>query len=161
MRSRLSVGGLFFVGALVAGPFAATSDGLAPQRQWAVANFEHPTIVGTEILMGSYLVVHDEARMAHGEPCTWIYKIERQVGPPEEVVSFHCLPRKRPVVETFTMAADWDDTLGMYKLTEYQFARDAEGHGVPIAALASDQVRARPSRACARFVSSGAERGTS
>ena len=157
MRSRLSVGGLLLVGTLVAGPFAETSDGLASQRQWAVANFKHPTIVGAEILMGPYLVVHDEARVAQGEPCTWIYKIERQVGPPEEVVSFHCLPRKRPVVETFTMATAWDDAIGMYKLTEYQFAGDTEGHEVPVAALASDRLRARASYACARLDERGRE----
>ena len=143
MPSRAIVAVLFIFGALAPGTFATTDDEGAPQRQWAIVKFEHPTKVSTKILMGPYLIVHDEAKMARGEPCTSFYRVETQMGRHEETVSFHCIPHERHVAERFTIAEDWDDALGMYALTEYQFARDAEGHGVPIAALASDHLRIR------------------
>ena len=101
--------------------------------------------------MGPYLVVHDEAKMARGEPCTSIYPLERLKGVGEgAAVSFHCIPRTRQVVEKFTITTDWDDAHGMNTMTEYQFAGDAEGHGVPMAALASDPLPVRTSAMCAR-----------
>ena len=136
------------VGTLIPATIATSGVGAAPQRQWAIVNFEHPTKVSTEILMGPYLVVHDEARMARGEPCTSIYPVEALRGREEAAVSFHCIPRTRQVVERFTIATGWDDALGMYTMTEYQFAGDAEGHGVPTAALALDQSLVRASAAC-------------
>jgi hypothetical protein len=111
---------------------------------------EHPTKVSTEILMGSYLVVHDEAKLARGEPCTSIYSVETFGSREEAVVSFLCVPRPRPVVERFTVATDWDQVLGMHTLTEYQFAGEAESHSVPIAAVASDQLGVRASAVCTR-----------
>lgn len=151
MRSRAILAAVLLVGALVPATYARTGAGVAPRLQWAILNFERPTKVSTEILMGSYLVVHDEATMARGEPCTRIYPIETPgLGRDEPTVSFHCIPRTRPVVERFTIATEWDDALGMYSMKEYQFAGDAEGHGVPLAALAADQLRKRVSGVCAR-----------
>jgi len=134
MRSRTILAAVLLVGALVPTTFATSSDRAAPERQWAIMNFERPTKVSTSILMGPYLVVHDEAKMAEGEPCTSIYPAETPRGREEAAVSFHCIPRTREVVGRFTMATEWDYELGMYTMTEYQFAGDAEGHGVPLAA---------------------------
>lgn len=151
MRSRAILVAVLLVGALVPATFATPGIGVAPQRQSAVVNFQHPTKVSTEILMGPYLVVHDETTMARGEPCTRIYPVGTPGGRDEATVSFHCIPRTRPVVEKFTIATEWDDALGMYSVKEYQFAGDAEGHGVPMAvALVSDQLRKRVSTVCAR-----------
>ena len=87
MPSRAIVGVLLIFGALAPGTFATTDGGVAPQRQWAIMKFEHPTKVSTEILMGPYLVVHDEAKTARGEPCTSFYRVETQMGWHEETVS--------------------------------------------------------------------------
>ena len=149
MRSRAIVGVLLLVGVLAPRTFATTAD-MAPQRQWAIVNFEHPTKVWTEILTGPYLVVHDDARMARGEPCTSFYRVETPTGRQEEAVSFHCVPHERQVVETFITTVNWDAALGMYTLTEYQFAGDGEGHSVPITALAEDQIRVRAPETCVR-----------
>lgn len=151
MRSRAILVAVLLLGALVPTTLATPAIGGAPQRQWAIVNFEHPTKVSTELLMGPYLVVHDEATLARGEPCTRIYPIETPGwGRDEPTVSFDCIPRTRPAVERFTIATEWDDALGMYTMKEYQFAGDVEGHGVPLAALAEDHLRERVSAVCVR-----------
>ena len=61
MRSRVIVGSFLLLGMLAAGTFATSGDGVAPARQWAIANFVNPVLVDNQILMGRYLIVHDEA----------------------------------------------------------------------------------------------------
>jgi hypothetical protein len=134
MRTILAT--LLLVGALVPTTFATSGGPAVSERQRAIVNFERPTKVATSILMGPYLVVHDDAKMAEGEPCTSFYQVETSRGREEAAVSFHCIPRMREVVGRFTMATEWDYELGMYAMTEYQFAGDAEGHGVPLTAAA-------------------------
>lgn len=151
MRLRTVLSAVLLIGVLVPVTVATSADRVTPQRQWAIVNFEHPTKVFTEILQGPYLVVHDEAHMTRGsEPCTSFYPVGPSTDPHQAAVSFRCIPRTRPVVERFTMATEWDHALGLYNLTEYQFARDTEGHGVPIAALASDESHRPHEVACAR-----------
>jgi hypothetical protein len=70
--------------------------------------------------------------------------------PLEEVVSFRCIPLERRVVPSFSIGVSSDPAPGIDVLNEYQFAGDSEGHGVPIAALASDQQRVPESVVCAR-----------
>ena len=43
--------------------------------------------------------------------------------PLEEVVSFHCMPRERKIVRSFTSTVSSNLALGIDTLTEYQFAR--------------------------------------
>ena len=50
----------------------ATFDGEFPRRLMTVW-FDKPMKVGDRILMGRYLIEHDDVRMAHGYPCTYIY----------------------------------------------------------------------------------------
>ena len=88
--------------------------------------------------------------MTRDEPCTALYLVGQRTRPLEEVVSFHCIPRERRVVPSFSIAVSSDPALGIDVLTEYQFAGDSEGHGVPIAALASDRQGVPESVVCAR-----------
>lgn len=133
MRSRVIVGGVIALGFLTVGALATGGDGVAPQKQWALVNFVDPVRADGVVLMGPYLIVHDEARMAHGEACTTLYRFDIKRGPREKVLSFVCLPFERKVVEKTTLttlpAADGND---IPLLAEYQFAGDSEGHGVPI-----------------------------
>jgi hypothetical protein len=150
MRSHLFAMALLLVATLVPAAVATTGDPGASPRQQAIVNFAHPTRVATEILMGRYLVVHDDAKMARGEPCTSFYPLETPGDAHEEAVSFTCLPHTRPMVDRFTIATDWDTALKVYILTEYQFAGDTEGHRVPSTALAADHLPAPASVACVR-----------
>jgi hypothetical protein len=114
-----------------------------------------PHLLAGEKLIGTYVIVHDEGKMTRGEPCTALYRVGTRRRPLEEVVSFHCIPRERKAVPSFTTTVisnpafriDTFDTL-----TEFQFAGDSEGHAVPIAALAraSDRRHGPESVVCAR-----------
>lgn len=64
MRSRIIVGAFLLFGLLAAGTIAASGDGVAPPRQWAITNFIDPVLVADRILMGPYLIVHDDTKMA-------------------------------------------------------------------------------------------------
>ena len=132
MRSRIIVGSLLLLGVLAAGTIATSGDGVAPPRQWAITNFADPVRVTDRILMGPYLIVHDDAKMERGEPCTSFYRFDPAKGPQEEVVSFHCTPANRRLVDktTFTQT-EKVASHGIARVTEYQFAGDCEAHGIP------------------------------
>lgn len=132
MRSRIIVGSLLLLGVLAAGTIATSGEGVAPPRQWAITNFADPVLVTNQILMGPYLIVHDDAKMERGEPCTSFYRFDPVKGPQEEVVSFHCTPANRKLVgkTTFTQT-EKVASLGITRVTEYQFAGDCEAHGIP------------------------------
>jgi hypothetical protein len=133
MRSRIFVGSLLLLGVLAVGTIATSGVGVAPPRQWAIAHFERSVLVNNQLLVGSYLIVHDDAKMARGEACTSFYRFDAVKGPQEEVVSFHCIPTQRAVVEklTLTRSAQIDSVGGIPRITEYQFAGDCEAHGIP------------------------------
>jgi hypothetical protein len=132
MRSRIIVGALLVFGVLAAGTLATSGDGVAPPRQWAIVHFTDPVLVTDQILMGSYLIVHDDARMERGEPCTSFYRFDSAKGPQEEVLAFHCTPSMKKVVDKLTLTqTEPNPMIGIARLTEYQFGGDCEAHGIP------------------------------
>lgn len=102
----------------------------ALDKQWSTVNFVDTVMVNRKLVSGPVLIVHDDARMARGEPCTTFYRFDPAEGPKEELVSFHCTPRRaRPVDRTTLTTVPGD--LGIKRLIEYQIGGDAEAHGVP------------------------------
>jgi hypothetical protein len=135
MRFRFLGNTLPLVVLLVAGAIARGD--AAADRQWSVAWLSQPTLVGSTIVEGPVMFVHDEAAMRRGEPCTRIYLFEPATGPAEEVASFHCTPVTREVASKFTLRTRRNTELGYgCVLTEYQFARDTVAHRVPLPAIA-------------------------
>jgi hypothetical protein len=130
MKSRVLLGVLLAV-VFSAGTFATRGDQAGPNRRWALVNFVDPVRVSGQLLMGPYLIIHDDARMARGEACTSFYRFDPKTGPKEEAVSFHCTPQERAVCANATLTVVRDPDTLIQNLTEYQFAGDAEGHGVP------------------------------
>jgi hypothetical protein len=120
---------------IVGGGVFATRGHAAPARQWAIVYLHEPTRIGSTIVQGPVLFTHDEAKMARGEPCTTVQLFEPGEAPTEQIASFHCTPTRRAVAATFTVRTrpNLEDGLGCV-LTEYQFAGDSEGHGVPTTA---------------------------
>ena len=101
----------------------------APVRQSVVVWFQRPTKVGDRILLGRYIIEHDNDRMARGEPCTHIYNAADARLP---VVAFHCTHLTRPrtdknVVELRSLG----DPSGMQVMTAFTFSGETAGHGVP------------------------------
>ena len=130
MKSRILVGALALVGLFTMSGIASSGDSAGSARRWTIVTFTNPVQIGDQFLMGKYLIVHDDEKMAKGEACTAIYKFDPVKGPGEQVIAFHCVPAKRAVCAT-TKVTVQDRGLDIPKLVEYQFAGDTEGHGVP------------------------------
>ena len=132
MRSRIIVGVMLVLGVLGAGTMATSGGGASAPQQWGLVTFTDPVLVTDQILMGTYMIVHDDAKMERGEACTSFYRFEQGKGPQEEVVSFHCTPAMRKIADTLTLTrTDPAPPLGIARLTEYQFAGDCEAHAIP------------------------------
>lgn len=100
------------------------------EKQSSIVNFVDTVLVHKKFIAGPVLIVHDEAKMARGEPCTTFYRFDPADGPKEELVSFHCTPRRGDQVSKTTLSIVSDEP-GVRRLTEYQIAGDTEAHGVP------------------------------
>ncbi len=99
-----------------------------PVRQAADVWFTRPTLIGSAIVQGRYVIEHDNDRMARGERCTHVYAFDDRTKP---VAAFQCTHLERPRADqnsvSLTMAPD-----GMMKvLTEFQFAGETAAHGYP------------------------------
>jgi hypothetical protein len=131
MHSKILVGLLLVVGVLAAGTFASDGMNMSGDRQWSIVNITTPTRVEGQLLMGPYLIVHDDAKMARGEACTTFYRFDPKKGPQEEAVSFQCIPAQKEVPARTTLVTKRLPGCDDLALAEYQFAGDAEAHGVP------------------------------
>ncbi len=123
---------------LVALLFAVTLSGsslvaskAAPDgKKHATMKFTEPVrLMGVVLEKGEYLFVHDDAAMARGEACTFVYK-GNSPSASKLVVSFHCVPSARAKVASFTVRMS--AASGFQELVEYQFEGDTEAHTVPL-----------------------------
>lgn len=133
MRSRILVGALLLTAIVAVGTRLAA----APSLKWAIVNLSQPTMIAGTLVTGPVMFVHDDAKMARGEACTTVHRFW-PTGPAEPLVAFHCKPRWVQGPGKFT--ATVKEAAGTRTLTEYQFAGDAEAHGVP----ATDKQTAAP-----------------
>ena len=115
---------------MISGSFASPGSAAnAGQRDRAVMRFDQPVQVLGVVLKGQYLFVHDDAAMARGEACTFIYKGDSEI-PSKLVVSFHCTPVQRVKANHFTTRTA-EISPGLVELREFQFDGDTEAHMVP------------------------------
>jgi hypothetical protein len=127
LKSALLISAFITVSALTAGDAVS-----AASRQSAVVWLKEPTLIVSTIVQGPVVFTHDDGKMANGEACTKVYLWEPGKTRGEEVASFHCVPRARKAASKFTVRTEPNLELGFgCILTEYQFAGDTEGHGVP------------------------------
>lgn len=128
MRSRIIVGSLVVCVSLVT--VAVSRTGAQPTIKSANINLTDPTLIAGSFVSGPVVFVHDDARMARGEPCTTVHRFVPGRGAGEELVAFHCKPRWGKAPDRFTKAiANTPD--GLRVMTEYQFAGDKEAHEIP------------------------------
>src|SRR5436189_3690452 len=98
-------------------------------KERAEVKFDQQVTLMNVPLKGDYLFVHDDAAMARGEACTYVYK--GLVANPENlVISFHCTPTTRVKAKHFTVRSEEVAPL-RNEITEFQFAGSTEGHQVP------------------------------
>jgi hypothetical protein len=109
---------------------SVTNAANAAKKERAVMSFNQPVNLMGFTLKGEYLFVHDDAAMARGEVCTFVYKGVAE-KPDKLVVSFHCTPVARAKVTSFTVR-----TLvispELNELREFQFSGSTESHLVPV-----------------------------
>ena len=132
MKSRIIIGALLVVGVLGAGTFASRGgSSMSGPRQWAIVNFPDPVSVQGHLVMGPVLIVHDEEKMARGEPCSTFYRFDPSRGPRDEIVSFHCTPVQRPIASSTTFVVNNGPDTSCKRLVEYQLAGESEAHAIP------------------------------
>ena len=112
---------IVFGNSLIAGAGSAKKDR-------AVMKFDEPVSLLGVTLKGEYLFIHDDAAMARGEACTFVYKGVAEI-PDKLVVSFHCIPEARTKVASFTARTEL--LSGVTVLREIQFPGSLETHLVP------------------------------
>ena len=101
-----------------------------PVRETMTVWFRTPVKIGDRILLGKYVIEHDNNRMARGRPCTHIYAASDQRLP---VVAFHCTHLKRAAgARPSVTLVSLGEPNGMKELTEFQFAGEVGAHGAPV-----------------------------
>lgn len=128
MRSRIIVASLIVVAGL---GLVASRLTAAPAVKWAAVNLSDPTLIAGKFVSGPVVFVHDDGKMARGEPCTSVHRYVPGKGVGEELVAFHCTPRWGKAPGSFTKAISRRSD-GPSVMTEYQFAGDEESHLIPI-----------------------------
>lgn len=130
---RLSIVIVAMFGLLVIGAGLWPSvSGAAPRKETAVVEFAETVKLTGVLLRGQYLLVHDEERMARGEPCTWVYS-GTEINDAKLVASFHCIHVDREKTETLKVS--FKRNVSPYatpEITEIQFAGSKDGHKVPL-----------------------------
>jgi len=131
MRSFVFLIALLFVVTLSSSSApTVTNAAKAARTEKAAITFDRPVTLMDVTLKGQYLFVHDDAAMARGEACTYVYK-----GTAENldnlVVSFHCTPVQRYKADYFTVRTSPGAT-GDFELREFQFKGSTEAHVVPM-----------------------------
>jgi hypothetical protein len=103
------------------------------QIQQAIVEFTEPVKLLGAILKGDYMFLHDEGKMARGEPCTWVYARGKAGTFDRLIVSFHCIPviRDEPADKFRLIVSATQPGFGLPEVIEYRFAGSTEGHKVP------------------------------
>ena len=127
MRSRLIGGSLLALATLI---LLTPRTIAAPAVKWAAVNLTDTTWIAGAFVSGPVVFVHDDNKMARGEPCTSVHRFEPGKGVGEELVAFHCKPRWGKAPSSFTKGVSRMPD-GPPVLIEYQFAGDEEAHLVP------------------------------
>lgn len=128
MRNRIIVGSLVMLACLAA--VAVSRSAADTVVKWAPVNLTSATLIAGSFVSGPVVFIHDDAKMAAGEPCTKVHRFVSGKGVGEELVAFHCKPRWGQAPQRFTQAiASTPD--GLRVMTEYQFAGDKEAHEIP------------------------------
>jgi hypothetical protein len=136
MRRILLISLIFGAMAMLLSVRAPCATAAPPGKEMAVVDIPDQTKLLKATLQGKYIFVHDDQKMARGEPCFYVYEYSQDaagkpdVKPDKLVVSFHCEPiqheKATHIVLTYGMAS-----ATLLELREIQFSGSSEGHRVP------------------------------
>ena len=114
-----------------AGALAPNGKAAAGSEERAIVEFTQTVKLMDVFLTGKYLIVHDDAKMAGGEACLYVYR--QTPGQPDQlVVSFHCRPVQRARAERFkVVASPISASISVPEVREIQFAGAIKAHQIP------------------------------
>lgn len=99
--------------------------------QWGVVQFFDPTSVGERILVGDYIIVHDEFWHSGDSPCTTVYEFESGRAS-DAVASASCRRTTHPTaVNRFTVLVRPVESVedgAMWELVAFWFSGRSELH---------------------------------
>lgn len=114
---------------LIYGITASHLKATSRHKQEAEVHFSEQVMLRDVALKGDYLFVHDDDKMAKGEPCMNVYQVNAN-RTSKLVVSFRCQPIEREKTErTLITVSPGSD--GRSRVAEIQFAATSEGHRIP------------------------------
>jgi hypothetical protein len=118
------------LGALVAASGSLMNAGSveANGTERAVVEFTETVKLLDVFLRGEYLIVHDDSKMAQGEPCLSIYD---NTYHERLVVSFHCTPIVRSKADRFKVITTRRGWFEFPEVLEIQFAGSTKAHQIP------------------------------
>jgi hypothetical protein len=112
---------------LTIGVFAVLANAETKKQEKANIEITETVKLLDVLLKGDYLIVHDEAMMAKGEDCTYVYDSAGKL-----VTSFHCTPVERPKSKTFRIVTSRANLAnGPAEVIEIQFPGSTKAHRVP------------------------------
>src|SRR5262245_6484691 len=111
----------------------ATANGVTnnPQREEAVVEFTETVKLQGVLLRGQYMISHDDAKMAEGDPCLYVYTMK--AGKRDKlVIALHCEPVEREQAKRFTVIlTPRNSGSAVREVREIQFAGFAKAHRIP------------------------------
>jgi hypothetical protein len=109
------------------GPLLTGSKVQAATTERAVVEFTETVKLLDVFLRGEYLVIHDDSKMAQGEPCLKVY---RNGDPDNLIIAFHCKAIARDKAEQFTIRTSRRAWFDLPEVLEIQFAGSTTAHSV-------------------------------
>ncbi len=114
--------------AFSSGPLLKGSRVQAATNERAVVEFTQTVKLLNVFLRGEYLIIHDDSKMAQGEPCLYVYSNE---DPDKLIIAFHCKQVARDKADHFTIRASRRAWFDLPEVLEIQFAGATTAHRVP------------------------------
>ena len=109
------------------GPVLTGSGVQAATTERAVVEFTQTVKLLDVFLRGEYVVIHDDSKMAQGEPCLSVY---RNGDPDNLIIAFHCKPVARDKADQFTIRTSRRAWFDLPEVLEIQFAGATTAHQV-------------------------------
>lgn len=110
---------------------ATAGNAKASNGETAVVEFTRTVKLMDVLLKGTYLVVHDDSRMAQGEACLYVYR-PKEGKPDRLVVAYHCRPIEREPVRDFKVILSRVSTpYEIPEVLEIQFPGFSKAHRTP------------------------------
>jgi hypothetical protein len=100
----------------------------AATNERAVVEFKETVKLLNVYLRGEYLIIHDDSKMAQGEPCFYVYS---NTDRDKLIIAFHCKPVERDKADHFILVTSRRNLYDVPEVIEFQFAGANKAHQVP------------------------------